>query len=78
MPVKVLRDGQPVDATVTLIERLGSPRRGEFEDKAFGLTVREITTDLRVVLNLGGCSVIVRREIGFPGAVARWRRASSS
>lgn len=64
VPVKVLRDGKPVDMTVTLVERPKSARdAGEFEDKVFGLTVREITTDLRVVLNLGPNveGVIVRR-----------------
>jgi serine protease Do len=64
VPVKVLRDGQPVDTAVTLVERPKSARdAGEFEDKVFGLTVREITTDLRVLLNLGADveGVIVRR-----------------
>lgn len=64
VPVKVLRDGKPVEMTVTLVERPKSARdAGEFEDKVFGLTVREITTDLRVVLNLGPNveGVIVRR-----------------
>lgn len=64
VPVKLLRDGQPVETTVTLTERPKSARdAGEFEDKVFGLTVREITTDLRVLLNLGSEveGVIVRR-----------------
>ncbi|MDZ4861203.1 MAG: PDZ domain-containing protein [Candidatus Hydrogenedentes bacterium] len=64
VPVKMLRDGVPMDTAVTLTERPKSARdAGEFEDKVFGLTVREITTDLRVVLNLGADveGVIVRR-----------------
>jgi serine protease Do len=64
VPVTLLRDGQSVKTTVTLVERPKSARdAGEFEDKVFGLTVREITTDLRVLLNLGADvdGVIVRR-----------------
>ena len=64
VPVKYLRDGQPAETKVTLIERPKMARdAGEFEDKVFGLTVREITTDLRVLLNLGSDvdGVIVRR-----------------
>ena len=64
VPVKILRAGQPVDTNVTLVERPKSARdAGEFEDKTFGLTVREITTDLRVLLNLAQDveGVIVRR-----------------
>ncbi|MCC6794382.1 MAG: PDZ domain-containing protein [Candidatus Hydrogenedentes bacterium] len=64
VPVKILRAGQPVDTSVTLVERPKSARdAGEFEDKTFGLTVREITTDLRVLLNLAPDveGVIVRR-----------------
>ncbi len=64
VPVKMLRDGQPVETSVTLVERPKTARdAGEFEDTVFGLTVREITTDLRVVLNLGTDieGVIVRR-----------------
>lgn len=64
VPVKILREGQPVETAVTLVERPKSARdAGEFEDTVFGLTVREITTDLRLVLNLGSDvqGVIVRR-----------------
>lgn len=64
VPVRVLRDGQPMDLTVTLVERPKSARdAGEFEDEVFGLTVREITTDLRIALNLPQDvqGVIVRR-----------------
>ena len=51
--VRVLRKGQPVDLTVTLAER---PRAAgdaeEFVDDFFGLTVRELTRDVRIRLNL--------------------------
>jgi serine protease Do len=62
--VKALRDGEPVEITVTLGERpKSSQEAGEFVDTTFGLTVREITTDLRIVLNLPDDvqGVIVRR-----------------
>lgn len=53
VPVKVLRDGKSLDLTLTLTPRPKSARdAGEFEDKIFGLTVREITTDVRILLNL--------------------------
>lgn len=52
-PVRVLRKGQPVDLTVTLGER---PRNSgdaeEYTDDVFGLTVRELTRDVRIRLNL--------------------------
>lgn len=53
VPIKVLRNGQPVELSVTLVERPKSARdASEFEDEVFGLTVHEITTDLRIRLNL--------------------------
>jgi serine protease Do len=64
VPVAVLREGKPLDLTVTLTARPKSARdAGEFEDKTFGLTVREITTDVRILLNLTEDvkGVIVRR-----------------
>lgn len=64
VPVTVLRNGEPVELTVTLAERPKSARdAGEFEDETFGLTVREITTDVRILLNLSEDvqGVIVRR-----------------
>ncbi len=63
-PVRILRDGEPKDLTVTLIERPRTARDAEeYEDETFGLTVQEITTDMRVVLNLPQDvqGVIVRR-----------------
>lgn len=50
---KVLRDGAPIQLEVTLTERPKAARDAEeFEDTVFGLTMREITTDLRIRLNL--------------------------
>ena len=53
IPVTILRDGEPHELTVTLIER---PRTAvdaeEYRDEVFGLTVREITTDVRLAMNL--------------------------
>lgn len=53
VPVRVLRDGKPVDLTVTLAAQPKAARdASEFEEKVFGLTVRELTTDVRIMLNL--------------------------
>jgi serine protease Do len=63
-PLKVLRDGKPVDLQITLSARPKPAREaGEFKDEVLGLTVREITTDVRIVLNLAEDvkGVIVRR-----------------
>ncbi len=53
IPVTFLRDGEPRELTITLVER---PRTAidaeEYQDELFGLTVREITTDVRLALNL--------------------------
>ncbi len=63
-PVRLLRDGEPVELRIALAERPKSSRdASEFEDETFGLTVREITTDLRLMINLAedDQGVIVRR-----------------
>lgn len=63
-PVRVLRNGEPVDITVTLGERpRSSGDAEEYEDDVLGLTVRELTQDLRIRLNLSEDvqGVIVRR-----------------
>ncbi|MBN2307724.1 MAG: PDZ domain-containing protein [Candidatus Hydrogenedentes bacterium] len=62
--LKLLRNGEPVELRITLEGRPKSARdAGEYEDTMFGLTVREITTDLRIMLNLSADvqGVIVRR-----------------
>ncbi len=64
VPLRVLRGGKPLDLDITLAARPKSARdAGEYKDEVFGLTVRELTTDVRIVLNLGEDvkGVIVRR-----------------
>ncbi|MDX9971629.1 MAG: PDZ domain-containing protein [FCB group bacterium] len=75
--VKVLRDRQPLEVTVTLAPQpVTSGRANEFEDKVFGLTVRELTRDVRIMLNLPEDvqGVIVRRvQSGSWAALANMR-----
>lgn len=53
VPVVVLRDGKEQTINLTLESRPKSARDAtEYEDEVFGLTVREITTDIRIRLNL--------------------------
>ena len=62
--IKFLRNGKPMETHVTLAGRPKSSRdAGEYKDEILGLTVREITTDVRIVLNLSEDvkGVIVRR-----------------
>lgn len=64
VPVVVLRDGKRVDLTVTLAAQpKASGEAIEYEDELFGLTVRELTRDVRILLNLPEDvqGVIVRR-----------------
>jgi serine protease Do len=64
VPLRVLREGEPLDLQIQLVERPKSAREaGEFKDEKLGLTVREITTDVRIVLNLSEAvkGVIIRR-----------------
>lgn len=64
VPLTVLRDGKPMDLRIQLVARPKSARdAGEVKDEVLGLTVREITTDVRIVLNLAEDvkGVIVRR-----------------
>lgn len=73
--VEILRDGQPVSLQVTLgVRPRSSQEAGEYTDETLGLVVREITQDLRTIMNLGEDvqGVIVRRVIsGSPAHVAR-------
>lgn len=62
--VRFLRDGEPKSVDVKLTTRPRSARDAdEYEDDVFGLTVREITVDVRIALNLPEDvrGVIVRR-----------------
>jgi len=64
IPVKILRKGEPMDITVVLTARPVSAKDAEeFVDDTFGLTVRALTTDVRILLNLPDDiqGVIVRR-----------------
>jgi len=73
--VDILREGKPMSLQVTLGVRPRSAQEaGEYTDETLGLVVREITQDLRTVINLGDDvqGVIVRRVIsGSPAHVAR-------
>lgn len=73
--VDLLRNGEPLSLEVTLGVRPRSAQEaGEYTDETLGIVVREITQDLRTVLNLGEDvqGVIVRRVIsGSPAHVAR-------
>ncbi len=73
--IEYLREGEPNAALVVLGQRPRTARDAEeFEDSTLGLVVREITRDLRILLNLGEDvnGVIVRRVIsGSPAHQAR-------
>lgn len=75
--LKLLRDGKEISLPITLGERPRSARDAEeFTDEIFGLVVREITRDLRILLNLNEevSGVIVRRVIsGSPAHLAKIR-----
>jgi len=64
LPLTLVRDGQVIDLRLTLLPRPKSGREAqETEDMVFGVTVRELTTDVRIALNLSEDvqGVIVRR-----------------
>jgi serine protease Do len=75
--IKFLRNGEPKQLGITLTTRPKSARdAGEASEEIFGLTVREITRDVRIVLNLSEDvqGVIVRRvESGGVAALAGMR-----
>ena len=77
LPVRFYRDGQPTEIRLTLTKRPKAGRdANEFEDTVFGMTVREMTTDLRIALNLADNvqGVIIRRiKSGSPANLARLR-----
>lgn len=53
IPLQLYRDGEVVDLALVLTERPKSARDAEeYEDDVFGLTVRELTADVRILLNL--------------------------
>lgn len=80
VPLRILREGRPLELTATLAAQ---PKRAwqavEYEDGIFGLTVRELTQDVRILLNLPEDvqGVIVRRvESGSWAALANVRPGS--
>lgn len=74
LSIKLLREGEAIEMRLSLRQRPKSGRDAdEYEDDIFGLTARELTTDVRIRMNLaeelGG--VLVRRvKSGSPAAVA--------
>lgn len=53
IPLKLYRGGEITELTLVLSERPKSSRDAEeYEDEVFGLTVRELTADVRILLNL--------------------------
>lgn len=64
LPISLYRDGVLQTIHLTLMPRPKAARDAdEFEDSIFGLTVRELTRDVRIILNLSDDveGVIVRR-----------------
>lgn len=78
LPIKFYREGKPMELKLTLTNRpIAGKDADEFEDKIFGITVRELTTDVRIRLNLGDQAqgVIVQAiKSGSPASLARLRR----
>lgn len=76
--VEVLRNGQPMTFQITLGTRPKTSRDAvEFEDNIFGLTVREITADMRIMLNLGEDVrgvIVYRVKSGSTAQLARLQR----
>ncbi len=77
LSVKFIRDGEPMEIKLTLLPRPKSGRDAdEIEDDVFGLTLRELTTDARIMMNLSEDvdGLIVRRvKSGSPAALAGLR-----
>lgn len=75
VPLTYLRNGQVNEVNCTLTERPRTARDAvEFEDTVLGLTVRDITTDVRIALNLAQDAegVIVRRvKSGSPAQIGK-------
>jgi len=74
LSVQLMRDGEPMEIRLTLLPKptIGRDAR-EFEDDSFGLTLRELTTDARIPMNLSSDvnGLIVRRvKSGSPAALA--------
>ena len=78
LSVKFYREGQQEEIKLTLTTRPTAGRNAEeFEDTVFGITVRELTTDVKIALNLGDDveGVIIRSiKSGSSASLARLRR----
>lgn len=75
VPVKLLRDGRPTELDLVLTTRPTSAADAEeLEDELFGLTVREITTDLRIRMNLSEDVQGVHVRKVKPGSLANQAR----
>lgn len=78
VPLKVLRNGQVMEFKVTTAGRPKTARdASEFTDDALGLTVREITADVRMLLNLSPDVqgvIVYRVKSGSPADLAGIRR----
>jgi serine protease Do len=77
LPLTLIRGGETMDIRLTLLPRPKSGREAqEIEDETFGLTIRELTTDVRIALSLPEEveGVIVRRvRSGSPAALGGLR-----
>ncbi len=77
LPITLIRGGETMEIRLTLLPRPKSGREAqETEDTTFGLTVRELTTDVRIALSLPEDvdGVIVRRvRSGSPAAIGGLR-----
>ena len=77
VPIRLIRDGNPTEIEIELTARPKSREDAlEFQDEIFGLTVQEITQDVRIMLNLTKDlkGVIVRRvRQGSSANLARLR-----
>lgn len=74
LPLQIYRDGDVIKLTLVLTERPKSARDAEeYEDEVFGLTVRELTADVRILLNLPDTlqGVLIRKvESGSAASLA--------
>lgn len=77
LSVEFIRDGETTEIKLTLLPRPKSGRDAlQIEDDVFGLTLRELTTDARIVMNLSEDveGLIIRRvKSGSPAALAGLR-----
>ncbi len=77
IPMSILRNGESMQLELTMTTRPRTARDArEYVDEQLGLTVREITTDVRIAMNLSGevQGVIVHRvRPGSPANQARLR-----